>query len=214
VGGRAKPGHDTWVDVFAGWYKAPASPFYSVSCLTLQPERYCSVTFANGARPMQASFARIDDALIERVFQPLADSAACRTGLDRFRLAAFFLDAASVAWILSQAGTLTEAVTQWDAGAGCLHVLLLLLGLAALTSLRTAFHRVRVSNGANPLRVTMLPHRGVVLALLAARLMALGGFAGTADLAMLGFATCALYLGACATRPPEHGRSRWLAASG
>jgi hypothetical protein len=163
---------------------------------------------------MQASFAHIDDALIERVFQPLADSAASRTGLDRLRLAALFLDAASIAWILSQAGVLTQAVTQWNVGDGFLRILLLLLGLAALTSLRTAFQRVRVRNGANPLRVTMLPHRGVALALLAARLIALGGFAGVADLAMLGCATCALYLGACATRPPEHWRKRWLATSG
>jgi hypothetical protein len=59
----------------------------------------------------------------------------------------------------------------------------------------------------------MLPHRGVVLALLAARLSALAGFANVADLAMLGFAACALYLGACTTRPPEQRRARWLAAS-
>jgi hypothetical protein len=163
---------------------------------------------------MQARFARIDDALIERVFQPLADSAAYRTGLDRLRLATLFLDAASIAWILSQAGALTRAVAQWDASDGFLRILLLLLGLAALTSLRTAFHRVRVINGSNPLRVTMLPHRGVVLALLAARLMTLGGFADMADLAMLGFAASALYLGACATRPPEHWHRRCLAALG
>ena len=100
------------------------------------------------------------------------------------------------------------------AGAAFLRILLLLLGLVALTSLRIAFRRAGVRNGANPLRVTMLPHRGVALALLAARLVALGGFAGVADLAMLGFAACALYLGACATRPPEHRRRRWLATSG
>jgi hypothetical protein len=60
----------------------------------------------------------------------------------------------------------------------------------------------------------MLQHRCVVLALLAARLPALAGLAGGADLAMLGFAACALYLGACTTRPPVHRHSRWLAASG
>lgn len=98
--------------------------------------------------------------------------------------------------------------------ASFLRMLLLLLGLVALTSLRVVFRRAHIRNGANPLRAAMLPHRGIVLALFAARLVALAGFAGVADLAMLGFVGCALYLGACATRPPVHRRTRWLAISG
>jgi len=163
---------------------------------------------------MQASFARFDNALIEHVFQPLADLITDRIGLDPLRVVGICLDAASIAWILSQAGALTQAVTQWDAAASFLRMLLLVLGLVALTSLRVVFRRGRIRNGANPLRVAMLPHRGIVLALLAARLVALAGFAGVADLAMLGFAGCALYLGACAARPPARRRSRWLAISG
>jgi hypothetical protein len=163
---------------------------------------------------MQASFARFDSALIEHVFQPLADLITDRIGLDRLRAVGICLDAASVAWILSQAGALTHAVTQWDAAASILRILSLVLGLIALTSLRVVFRRARIRNGANPLRAAMRPHRGIVLALLAARLVALAGFAGMADLAMLGFAGCALYLGACAARPPVHRRSQWLAFSG
>jgi hypothetical protein len=163
---------------------------------------------------MQASFARFDNALIECVFQPLANSVTYWIGLDRLCIAVYCLDAASVAWVLSRAGALTKATTQWQAGAASLRVLLLLLGLMALTSLRTLFRRVGTRSGANPLRVTMLPHRCVVLALLAARLPALGGFSGVADLVMLGFAACALYLGACAARPPVRRRIRWLATSG
>jgi hypothetical protein len=156
---------------------------------------------------MKAKFVRFDDALIERIFQPLADSITCRIGLDRLSIAGFCLDAASVAWILSRAGGLALAVTQWDPGAAFPRMLLLLLGLVALTSLRTVFRRVGARSGANPLRVTMLSHRGVVLALLAARLPVLGEFAGIADVTMLGFAACALYLGACASRPPMHRRT-------
>jgi hypothetical protein len=163
---------------------------------------------------MQASFARFDNALIEYVFQPLADSITYRIGLDRLRVARCCLDAASIAWILSQAGSLSQAVTQWDSGAAFLRLLLLILGLAALTSVRTLFRRVASRGGANPLRAAMLPHRGVILALLVARLLALSGFDGAADLAMLGFAACALYLGACATRPPVQRRAGRLATSG
>lgn len=163
---------------------------------------------------MQVSFARFDDALIEYMFQPFADLITGRLGLDRLRVVGICLDAASIAWILSQAGALAHAVTQWDAVASFLRVLLLLLGLVALASLRIVFRRARIRNGANPLRAAMLPHRGIVLALLAARLVALAGFAGVADFTMLAFAGCALYLGACATRPPAHRCSRWLAISG
>jgi hypothetical protein len=169
---------------------------------------------ADGSRAMHASFARFDNALIERVFQPLADSITRQIGLDRLRLAGWCLDAASIAWILSRAGALTQAMTQWDAPSGLFGLLLLLLGLVALTSLRTAFDRVRVRHGVNPLRSAMLPHRGIVLALLAARLPTLAGFAGIADLTMLAFATCALYFGACAARPPAQRRSQPLAVSG
>ncbi len=158
---------------------------------------------------MHTNFARFDSALIEHVFQPLADWITDRTGLRQSRVAGACLDMASIAWIMSQAG----AVTQRSTSTALPHMLLLLLGLVALSSLRTMFRRVGAKSGANPLRIAMLPHRGIVLALLAARLMAPAGFASLADLAMLGFAACALYLGACATRPPVQRRKSWLATS-
>jgi len=152
---------------------------------------------------MLQRFAYFDGALIERVFQPAADTVSHHFGFDRLRIAGFCLDASSIGWILSQAGSLSEAVARWQAGAGLLRVLLLMLGLLALGSLRLAFQRVGAVRGMSPLRVTMLPHRGVLLALLCWRLLTLGGFANVADLAALSFALCALYLGACAAPPPR-----------
>ncbi|HUB43766.1 MAG TPA: hypothetical protein VMB73_02165 [Acetobacteraceae bacterium] len=151
---------------------------------------------------MLRCFACFDSALIERVFQPAADAIAYRLGLDRLRAAGFCLDGASIAWILSQAGSLSDAVTQWQACNAFLGVVLLMLGLLALCSLRVAFRRVTRAKGMNPLRVMMLPHRGVVLVLLFTRLLAVDDFANAADFAALLFAVCALYLGACTSPPP------------
>ena len=160
---------------------------------------------------MLRNFARFDGILIERVFQPIADTISHRMALDRLRLAGFCVDAASVAWVLSQAGGLSAAVAHSQPAEASLRLLLLLLGLVALRSLRELFGRVGAAKGANPLRVAMLPHRGVLLALLVARLPALGSFAAAADLIMLLLAVCALYLGACASRPPVRRRSPWRA---
>lgn len=162
---------------------------------------------------MLEHFRRFDTALIERVFQPAADSLASRAGLRRLSLVWLCLDAASVAWILSQAGSLSAAVLQWQATAGLFRAALLLAGLAALRGLRVLFQRVNVGR-INPLRVLMLPHRGIILALLLARAPAMGNFAGAADAIMLILAACALYLGAC--MPPASVRRRrdWIATSG
>lgn len=161
---------------------------------------------------MRAIFHRFDAALIDHLFQPLSDSLSYWIGLDRRRMAGLCLDGAAVAWILAQAGALSRAVTQWQPGVALPRLLLLLLGLVALSSLRAAFRRVGSGSGANPLRLAMQPHRGVALALLALRLSALTGFASVADGAMLVFAVCALYLGACAS-PPARRRARQAAAA-
>ena len=125
---------------------------------------------------MQASFVRFDNALIEHVFQPLTDLITGRIGLDRLRVVGICLDAASIAWILSQADALTHAVTQWDAGASFLRMLLLLLGLVALTSLRLYF--IAHAFETVPIRCARLCYPiDSILALLAARLVALTGFA-------------------------------------
>jgi hypothetical protein len=152
---------------------------------------------------MRLTFASFDDALIERVFQPVADALSDRLGLNRQRTACFCIDLASVSWILSQARPLSDAVLEWDAGLAFLRLLLLLLGLVALTGLRGLFRRLSGDAKVNPLRPAMRPHRAVVLLMLVARLVELDGMSvsNVADLAMLGFTAVALYLGACAARP-------------
>ncbi len=94
-------------------------------------------------------------------------------------------------------------VGAWDAGTAALDTTLLLLGLVALISLRALFRRAWRKQ-ANPLRLAMQPHRAIVLLMLASRLMQLRapGLTDVADLAMLLCAASALYLGACAERPP------------
>jgi len=154
---------------------------------------------------MREKFIPIDDALIERVFQPLADTISYRIGLDRLSAACFCTDIASMGWILSQARGLSDAVLGLDASSAFLRLLLLLLGLVALAGLRTVFRRLSRANRANPLRLIMRPHRAVLLVMLAARLVNPNvlSLSGMADVAMLGSAGVALYLAACAARPPE-----------
>ena len=158
---------------------------------------------------MRKTFAALDDALIERVFQPVSDFITNQTGLTRTRSACFCLDVASLGWIVARANRLSDAVVSWDAGQACMGLMLLLLGLVALVSLRTLFRRAATGK-ANPLRPAMQPHRAVVLLMLAARLeqWPTPVLADFADLAMLVSAIAALYLGACAERPPV--RTAWL----
>jgi hypothetical protein len=120
---------------------------------------------------MQLNFIPLDDTLIERVFQPVADALSDRFGLDRRRAACICIDVASVGWILSQARALSDAVMGWQAGTSVLRMAVLLLGLAALTGLRGLFHRLTGEAKANPLRPAMRPHRAVVLLMLVARLV-------------------------------------------
>jgi hypothetical protein len=164
------------------------------------------VTFA-----MRKTFAPVDDLLIERLFQPASDLIAHWIGLSRSTAACVCIDIASLGWIASRAGGLSTAVNHRNAGDALLDFSLLLLGLVALTSLRTLFRRA-AGQQENPLRLSMQPHRAVVLLMLVARLVQFQtpSLAEAADLAMLVFAVSALYLGACAERPPI--RRSWLAA--
>jgi hypothetical protein len=159
---------------------------------------------------MRKTFAPLDDALIEWLFQPVSDMIMHRLGVGREAAACFCIDIASLSWIVSRSSGLSDAVANWDASTAFLDVTLLLLGLAALISLRTLFRRARGKQG-NPLRPAMRPHRAIVLLMLAARLTQwhAPGLTDTADLAMLMFATFALYLGACTERPPV--RRGWAA---
>lgn len=152
---------------------------------------------------MRHFLALLDDALIERVFQPISNALSDHLGVDRRRIAALCIELAAVAWSLSQAPALSAAVLGWQAMPAAGHLVLLLLGLTALLSLRRLFRRIE-AGAANPLRLAMQPHRAVLLLLLAARLLAFNGLdlADIADLIMLGLAGFALYLGACSSRPP------------
>jgi hypothetical protein len=125
-------------------------------------------------------------------------------------VACFCVDLASLGWIASRAGSLSDAVAEWNAGGALLDCAVFLLGLAALISLRTLFRRAGGKQG-NPLRPAMQPHRAVVLLLLVTGLLQLHapGLAEAAYLAMLVFAASALYLGACSERPPV--RRTWAA---
>jgi hypothetical protein len=152
---------------------------------------------------MRKTFAPLDDALIERLFQPASDLIANRIGINRTAATCFCIDVACLAWIISRMRELSDDVGAWSAGAAFLDMALLLLGLIALVSLRVLFRRAGRS-AANPLRQSMQPHRAIVLLMLASGLVQLHTLtmAGAADLAMLMCATSALYLGACAERPP------------
>lgn len=163
---------------------------------------------------MRVTFVSLDELLIERVFQPLCDRLAERFGVPRLSAAGFCLDLASLGWIAARVPGLSGDVMDWDAGPATMHAVILLVGLTALTGLRSLFRRQVTYRQANPLRRVMRPHRAILLVMLLARLaqMRAPGIAGFADIAMLVAAIVALYLGACAERPPVH-RSVFAASS-
>lgn len=152
---------------------------------------------------MIARFARLDDALFDRFFQPASDMIAHRAGIARTIAACWCVDAASLSWIGSRVPSLSETVKAWHATQAFTGLAMLMLGLVALLSLRTLFRRAG-SKSANPLRAAMRSHRAIALLMLLAQFAQLRGFglADLADLAMLIFAVAAMYLGACAERPP------------
>jgi hypothetical protein len=157
---------------------------------------------------MRKTFARLDDVLIEWLFQPVSDMILYRIGVSHGAAACFCIDIASLSWLVSRTPGLSDAVVAWDGSSAFLDLLLLLLGVVALVSLRTLFRRAEGKQG-NPLRPAMRPHRAIVLLMLAARLLRLQApcLGDAAEIAMLIFVTFALYLGACTERPPV--RRRW-----
>jgi hypothetical protein len=164
---------------------------------------------------MRKTFTPFDDLLIERLFQPASDTIACHIGISQRTSIGLCLDAASIAWIVSRAPSLSAAVGAWNATAAFLELAFLMLGLTALLSLRILFRRPKERQG-NPLRPAMQPHRAMVLLMLAASVLQLPtpGVAEAADIVMLTFATLSLYLGACTDQPPLHRRRTCLVAAG
>jgi hypothetical protein len=162
---------------------------------------------------MGVMFASFDAYLIERLFQPACNLLTDRFGVARTSAAGFCLDIASLGWIVARVPPLSKEVVAWDAMAATLHLVILLVGLTALIGLRTVFRR-QAGRQANPLRQTMRPHRAILLVMLIARFAQFQapGMAEFADMAMLLAAIAALYLGACAERPPVH-RTLFVTAS-
>jgi hypothetical protein len=155
---------------------------------------------------MRVTFTSFDEFLIERVFQPGCNLLAQRFGVARSSAAGFCVDVASLGWIVARVPPLSKEVVNWDVVPATLHLMILLVGLTALTGLRTLFRRQAGQRRANPLRQTMRPHRAILLVMLLARLLQFQapGLTEFADAAMLVAAIAALYLGACAERPPVH----------
>ncbi|MFO1028835.1 MAG: hypothetical protein U1E70_26980 [Acetobacteraceae bacterium] len=160
---------------------------------------------------MRRFFAPLDDALFDRLFQPLTGALRERYGLRRDGVAGFFATAATICWVLARLPGLSAAIDAHDTLGTVARSVILLLGLGALVSFRMMVRRVR-AGAANPLRWTMLPHRAIVLLLLATRLIQPSGplVRDLADVAMLLFAAAALYLSACADPPPVRPARRGL----
>jgi hypothetical protein len=167
---------------------------------------------------MKESFARVDDALIDRVFQPLVDWIEYRTEFDVFRVARVCIDLAALAWILSQAGNLAQAVGGGNLGLQGFQFAVIVLGLSAMLVLRRLFERTggrgagSMGLAANPLRPGMQVHRAACLlwliGLLVKTVASPFGLAALTLLALGVFATTAVYVGSCSNRPPKRRESR------
>ncbi len=154
---------------------------------------------------MRRWFTPLDDKIIQSVFQPLTDMMADRFGLDRPRLACFCLDLSILGWLLARLPAMSDAVTAWNPMSAVPKLVMLVLGVVALLALRTVFRRFGGKPGANPLRLSMRPHRAIILLLLVSRPLQFGlaDMGDVADLGMLLFAALGLYLGAC-SQPPAN----------
>ena len=171
---------------------------------------------------MQESIARVDDALIDRVCQPIVDWFAATMSMDCFRLARSCNDVAALAWILSQAGLVSDAFATGNVALAGAQGALIIIGLAALTTLRRVFdgkQGSRSSSGAqaNPLRPAMFQHRLGCLLWLGVQVLSTvskpPGFAEILVLVMGLMTTASVYVGACSSPPPERqGRTSrdWL----
>jgi hypothetical protein len=163
---------------------------------------------------MRETLVRLDDGLIDRVFQRWVDWISGHLTFDCFRLARIFIDLAALAWILSQAGGVVAAFGSAVPGQAAMRGGLLMVGLAAITVLRTLFQKVggdgQSAGRANPLRAGMLTHRLLchvwLVGLLVKTAGAPFGLEAYGVLAVGVCATLAAYFGACSNPPPKHRR--------
>lgn len=112
---------------------------------------------------MREFFGRVDDGIIDRVFQPAVDWLGDIFDIDGLRAARILTDLSAGAWVLSQANQLGHAAASGHGAALSASVVLLLIGLSAIMVLRTVFQgstggRGRAMAG-NPLRASMHAHR-------------------------------------------------------
>jgi hypothetical protein len=161
---------------------------------------------------MQERIARLDDALIDRVCQPIVDRLGTDMPVDCFRLARHCNDAAALAWILSQASYVSNAFAAGNIALAGAQGALIFIGLAALTTLRRVFDgkqgpRSSTAARANPLRAAMVLHRlGCLLWLATQMLGAIMKPVGFTDSLIIGMSlltTASVYVGACSSPPPE-----------
>lgn len=157
---------------------------------------------------MHRIFDRIDNTMIDYVFQPLVDWIAHHFSIDCFVQARVCTGISAVAWILSQARDLVLAVQSGVVGLQVFQAALLLLGLGAIMVLHTLFQRAggggKGPGRANPLRVAMYGHRFTILIGLLVSVLKLAiGVGSFVLLAMILFATAAVYIGACSHPPAK-----------
>ncbi len=170
---------------------------------------------------MQKNLARLDDTLIDKVCQPLADWIFESMTFDCFQISRFCIDLSALAWIVSQADGAVVAAKTGTSGLMAFQFTLIVLGLGAIMVLRSVFERGGTAGSgrgarANPLRAPMYIHRLVcllglnnVLVQMVAAPVDLGSMA---LLLVGGFTVTAVYMGACSNRPPErrtYGSGDW-----
>jgi len=157
---------------------------------------------------MLGHFARMDGALIDKVCQPLIDWIDLHLAIDCFQVARICIDLSALAWIMSQASG--------SAGATPLGIQfgMIVLGLGAIKMLRTTFQGAGGGRRPNPLRAAMYTHRLACLFWLTGLLVKTttmpAGLETLALFAVGGFATVALYVGACSKPPPRQREIRML----
>ena len=170
---------------------------------------------------MKEQLLGVDDALVDRVFQPLADCVGALTGWGVFRLARCCLDAMALAWIAGQSREVSAMMAAGNTGAATRAFAVMALAVAAITMLRAQFLRPDGQSGtartANPLRPAMQVHRILCLfwiAVLPIKIAAASSAIEAVSLAaVVVFGTAAVYIGACSNPPPQRriAQSRSLA---
>ena len=168
---------------------------------------------------MRKLMAAADDVVIDKICQPAVDWMSRFGEADCFRIARVCVDLAAFAWILSQANSTIAAVNSGITGLAAFQFTLIILGLAAIMTLRSVFDRSAGAgdNGkgrwANPLRPRMFFHRLICLSsLLMQALLGADGFDAIALLLVQALATMAVYAGACSNGMPktrENGFNPW-----